>query len=272
MVTRRIPGDRYGLATAQRTKARQSPGMASIGKMNPIAPVEIDTSRKGHVAAIATMIRTSALTRSNLGARLKNDHQTMSARPPATAPITPNGVNSGTKIGTTNLTSHCSITMATPGHNLRGFARLECILGLDASRERFVQQISIYVRCASHLFLRLNRDLLDDRGSEGPGYAAIRTHGRRRVRSFVFSGEPGGNRTPNPQIKSRRRPNQIRQRKLSNFEDRSADGGVSRGEYGILDASAQEALSAPHTRANSGCGGVQPPVFALVERGSVNRR
>ena len=167
MVTRRIPRDRYGLATAQRTKARQSPGMASIGKMKPIAPVEIDTSRNGHVAAIATMIRTSALTRSNLGARLKNNHQTMSARPPATAPITPNDVNSGTKIGTTNLTSHCSITMATPGHNLRGFARLECILGLDASRERFVQQISINARCASHLFLQPNRDLLDDRGVRG---------------------------------------------------------------------------------------------------------
>ena len=73
----------------------------------------------------------------------------------------------GRQDGTPNLATHCSSTITTPGHNRRGFARLECILGLDAARERFVQQISIDARCASHLFLRPNRDLLDDSGVRG---------------------------------------------------------------------------------------------------------
>jgi hypothetical protein len=72
-------------------------------------------------AASATIIKTGAAQRSNRGALLKKIHQTPTANPQNSPPNKPIPIASGTKTGITNLTSHCSITMTTPGHNRSGF-------------------------------------------------------------------------------------------------------------------------------------------------------
>src|SRR5688500_2494641 len=120
MVARCTPIDQRRLTTAQATNARQMPGMASIGKIMPIAPVASDTSRNGNVAAIAAIIRTIAAMRSNHAARLKNSHQTAIAKNPANPPMTAYIVWSGATIGIPNRASHCAATIATPGHRRRG--------------------------------------------------------------------------------------------------------------------------------------------------------
>src|SRR5687767_13755828 len=63
------------------------------------------------------MIRTIAAMRSNQAARLKNSHQMTKAGKPARPPMTANMVASGATTGRPNLASHCTVTMATPGHN-----------------------------------------------------------------------------------------------------------------------------------------------------------
>ena len=61
------------------------------------------------VANSATIIRTTAPKRSDQGARLKNTHHTTIANPPtSTAKHRDQIVASGTTMGTTNRTSHCS--------------------------------------------------------------------------------------------------------------------------------------------------------------------
>ena len=76
------------------------------------------------VATSATTIRTMAPTRSDQGARLKNSHHTTTANPPTTPPsIAERRTASGTTMGTTNQTSHCSTTATTPGHSRSGLAR-----------------------------------------------------------------------------------------------------------------------------------------------------
>src|SRR5262245_5817037 len=62
-----------------------------------------------------------APSRSGHGARLKNSHQTRTAKPPNMPPIMPKGTPPGTMTGTTHHTSHCSATATTPGHSRRGF-------------------------------------------------------------------------------------------------------------------------------------------------------
>jgi hypothetical protein len=60
--------------------------MAMMGNMLPIIAVRIEMWTKGHVTTSATTISTTAPTRSNQGARLKNNHHTRIANEQTSAP------------------------------------------------------------------------------------------------------------------------------------------------------------------------------------------
>src|SRR5262249_2045244 len=83
-------------------------------------PLAIDSWTMRDVANNPTIIRTTAPSRSDQGARLKKTHHTTIANPPTTPTITPKAAASGTTMGRPNLTNHCSITMTTPAHNRSG--------------------------------------------------------------------------------------------------------------------------------------------------------
>src|SRR5215213_964075 len=76
------------------------------------------------VANNATIIRTTAPTRSDQGARLKNSHHRMTANPKPKVARSADFVASGATTGSPNLTSHCRITRTTPGHSRSGFRRV----------------------------------------------------------------------------------------------------------------------------------------------------
>jgi hypothetical protein len=69
-------------------------------------PLATDSWSKRGVAAMATIIETTALARSDHGARLKNNHHTTMATPAAKPPSTPYIAPSGTTRGMTNQPSH----------------------------------------------------------------------------------------------------------------------------------------------------------------------
>jgi hypothetical protein len=92
----------------------------------------MDLSMSFEVTASATIIRTGAIQRSNRGALLKKIHQIIINNPQITPPNKPIAIVDGTIAGTTNLRSHCSITMITPGHSLSGFCSCESMVLLSA--------------------------------------------------------------------------------------------------------------------------------------------
>ena len=120
MDTRRTPSGRRLVATAHTTKAGPRKVMAKRGYSIPMAPVEMDTSTMRLAANSATIIRTRAPKRSDQGARLKNNHHRMIAKPPRGPASTPIKRASGTKAGTTNRSSKHRIAMTTPGHSRSG--------------------------------------------------------------------------------------------------------------------------------------------------------
>src|ERR1039457_2974830 len=119
--TQRGPSGRRRVATAHATRARLRIGIAKMGNNIPCAPVAIDTSTMRFVANSTTIIRPTAPKRSDQGARLRNNHHRTMANPPTSSPSNPKSAASGTTAGTANLTSHCRITMTTPGHSRSGF-------------------------------------------------------------------------------------------------------------------------------------------------------
>src|ERR1022692_1664609 len=119
--TRRGPSGRRRVAIAHATKGRPRKVSAKMGNNIPCAPVAIDTSTMRFVANSATIISPTAPTRSDQGARLRNNHQRMTANPPTGPANTPMNKAPGAKTGTPNRTSNCRITMTTPGHSRSGF-------------------------------------------------------------------------------------------------------------------------------------------------------
>src|SRR5215207_9848559 len=73
------------------------------------------------VAISVMTISTSAPTRSNQGARLKNSHHSAIANPHNTPISKPMAAVRGKRKGTTNHASHCSTTAITPGHSRSRF-------------------------------------------------------------------------------------------------------------------------------------------------------
>jgi hypothetical protein len=110
--------------------------MAYMGNSIPIAPVAIDTSRIRGVASRATIISAAPPNRSDQAARLKNSHHTTTAGPPINPAKTPATIASGTKTGTTNQASHCTVTTTTPGQSRIGFREVispVCAMGISTS-------------------------------------------------------------------------------------------------------------------------------------------
>jgi hypothetical protein len=89
--------------------------------INPILAVAIDLSRRREVIYMTTIIRMIAPHLSVLAARLKKIHHMTTANPQATPPKNPTAAALGASAGRRYLTSHCIITIITPGQNRSGF-------------------------------------------------------------------------------------------------------------------------------------------------------
>ena len=86
--------------------------------MKPIIPFAIDGWTKRDVTAAATSISATTPSRSDQGARLKNSHQPITARPNAKPPITAVPPCDGQTSGISQ-SSHWSATATTPGQSRR---------------------------------------------------------------------------------------------------------------------------------------------------------
>jgi hypothetical protein len=80
------------------------------------------------VPIIATIIRTIANQRSNIGALLKKAHQITINKPNIIPPKIPIPMADGARYGMPNLSSHCNITRRMPGHSLSDFCSVFPVL------------------------------------------------------------------------------------------------------------------------------------------------
>jgi hypothetical protein len=114
--------ERLRLTTAHKTKARLITGTEYTTNINPIIDVPMDLSMNFDATTSATIMRTGAVQRSNRDALLKKIHQINIPNPQMIPPNKPMAIAEGTKAGMTNLRSHWTITMITPGQSRNGFS------------------------------------------------------------------------------------------------------------------------------------------------------
>src|SRR5262245_6737686 len=119
---RRTPVASERVAAAHSTSARHWTGMPKKKISIPWPAFAIDGSTTHRVAYIAGTVTTKAPIRSTHGARLNSSHHTATTSPMAIPANMPYTRASGTRTGTTNHASHCTVTATTPGHSRSGFS------------------------------------------------------------------------------------------------------------------------------------------------------